>query len=133
MKFSLENSTDFFVFGENNEMKDYIENNITILEVTENIQKAQAEVLDEKLFNLYNNHNKNNLLLDLRFITHICSSALGTMVSYKRIFNKEGVDIKIIASSEELIKLFNITMLDKVFEIYNSKEDAMISFPENDE
>ena len=112
-------------------MKEYKEKNIIIIEITENIQKIQAEELEEKLFQLYSD-KKNNILLDLREITHICSSALGNLVSYKRLLKKEGGDLRLIISSEELIQLFSITMLDKVFELFDSKEEAVLSFPEDE-
>ncbi|MDH5720111.1 MAG: STAS domain-containing protein [Spirochaetia bacterium] len=111
-------------------MKDYTENGITVIEVPENIQKDQAELLEEKLFNIYNDKKK-NIIIDLREINHICSSALGSIVSYKRLLKKEDGDIKLIVSSDELKQLFSITMLNKIFEMYDSKEEAILSFPES--
>jgi len=53
--------------------------------------------------------------------------ALGILVSYKKKFTENSGNIKIVITDEDLLELFEITMLDKIFEIFQdlkSAEDA---------
>ena len=61
-------------------------------------------------------------------VKHVCSSALGVMVAIKRKINARDGDIKLVIMNDNLLKLFQTTMLDKVFEIYDSQRECMTTF-----
>lgn len=69
-----------------------------------------------------------NICIDLINVKHICSSALGVLVAAKRRIKDQEGDIKLIVASENLLKLFETTMLDKVFEIYESQRECLPTF-----
>ena len=54
-------------------------------------------------------------------VKHICSSALGALVAIKRKIKDNEGDIKLVIVNENLLRLFQTTMLDKVFEIFDSR------------
>lgn len=69
-----------------------------------------------------------NICIDMINVKHICSSALGVMVAIKRkIENHEG-DIKLVIANDNLLKLFQTTMLDKVFEIFETQRECLAAF-----
>ncbi|MCL1911705.1 MAG: STAS domain-containing protein [Leptospirales bacterium] len=69
-----------------------------------------------------------NICIDMINVKHVCSSALGALVAKKRkIKDKEG-DIKLIIANESLLRLFQTTMLDKVFEIFDSRRECLNTF-----
>jgi len=67
---------------------------------------------------------KINICIDMIDVKHICSSALGVLVATKRKIKDEG-DIKLVISSDNLLKLFETTMLNKIFEIYESRRECI--------
>lgn len=69
-----------------------------------------------------------NIIMDFTKVHHICSSALGVLVAVKRrLRNKEG-ELKLVINDEDLKQVFEITMLDKVFEIYDTTDQALEDF-----
>lgn len=69
-----------------------------------------------------------NICIDLINVKHICSSALGVLVAAKRRIKENEGDIKLIIANDNLLKLFETTMLDKVFEIYESQRECLPTF-----
>jgi anti-anti-sigma factor len=108
-------------------MKKKVEGDIDILvldgridqEMTDHLEKNLQDYLDTKKF---------KLVVDMTNVLHICSSALGVLVATKRKFQKYEGDIKLILVNENLKQLFEITMLNKVFEIYEDMKMALNSF-----
>ncbi len=89
-------------------------------------QEASAEL--ESLLQTGIGKGRYNICIDLINVKHICSSALGVLVAVKRkIKDKEG-DIKLVIADDNLLKLFQTTMLDKVFEIYESQRECLGAF-----
>jgi anti-anti-sigma factor len=87
------------------------------------IDQAESEEL-ESLLNECVEEKKINICIDMIDVKHICSSALGVLVATKRKIKDDG-DIKLVISSENLLKLFETTMLNKIFEIYESRRECI--------
>ena len=73
-------------------------------------------------------NGKNNICIDLMDVKHICSSALGVLVAIKRKIKDNEGDIKLVIVNENLLRLFETTMLDKVFEIFESRRECLSTF-----
>lgn len=73
---------------------------------------------------------KHSICIDLMNVKHICSSALGVLVAIKRKMKENEGDIKLVVVNDNLLKLFETTMLDKVFEIFESQRECLITFDE---
>ena len=71
---------------------------------------------------------KMNICIDLTNVKHICSSALGVLVAIKRKIKDSEGDIKLVIVSDNLMRLFETTMLDKVFEIFESQRECLATF-----
>ncbi|WCL50420.1 STAS domain-containing protein [Leptospira sp. GIMC2001] len=68
------------------------------------------------------------VILELTKVHHICSSALGVLVAFKRKLKSQNGDVKLVINDEDILQVFEITMLDKVFEIYSNLDSAIESF-----
>ncbi|MBI2191428.1 MAG: STAS domain-containing protein [Planctomycetes bacterium] len=69
-----------------------------------------------------------NLLLDLQEVEYITTNALGRLIGiHKRIVEKKG-QLKIVLTHKGVLEIFKITNLNKVLQIYPSKEKALKSF-----
>ena len=82
----------------------------------------------ENLLKIIIEENRNEILFDFSNLNHICSSALGTLIQYKKIVMANGGDIKIVVNDEDLSEVFEITGLDKIFELYFNLDDGLKSF-----
>ncbi len=108
-------------------METRVEGNLDILildgridqDMTDTLERYLQEYLDTKRF---------KLIVDMTAVLHICSSALGVLVATKKKFQKYDGDIKLILINENLKQLFEITMLNKVFEIFEDQKMAINSF-----
>lgn len=89
-------------------------------------QDASAEL--ESMLDSCIKKGRINICIDMINVKHLCSSALGVLVAKKRkIKDKEG-DIKLVIVDDNLMKLFQTTMLDRVFEIFESQRECLGAF-----
>ncbi len=91
------------------------------------IDQAESEELESLLSDCVED-GKINICIDMIDVKHICSSALGVLVAIKRKIKDNEGDIKLVIGSDNLIKLFETTMLNKVFEIYESRRECLSNF-----
>jgi anti-sigma B factor antagonist len=71
---------------------------------------------------------KIKILIDLSAVNFIDSSGLGILVGCMRSATKAGGKLKITSLQESPQKLFEVTRLDRVFEIFDSRDSAIKSF-----
>lgn len=108
-------------------MKIVSEDNYDIVYLNGRIDQQGSEELEALLEGLLQKE-RYNICIDMNNVKHVCSSALGVMVAVKRkITDREG-DIKLVIMNDNLLKLFQTTMLDKVFEIYESQRECLTTF-----
>jgi len=86
-----------------------------------------AEPVKEEMKTYFTTPNT-RLVLDLDGISFIDSSGFGTFLSIMKTANNNFGYFKICNISEEVMELFKLLQLHNVFEIYNTKEDALKSF-----
>ena len=66
-----------------------------------------------------------NIVIDMAMVEYIDSSGLGALVGgLKRITEKNG-KIYIVSGSDQVKKVFEITGLGRVFEMFDNTEDAV--------
>ncbi len=91
------------------------------------IDQTESEEL-ESMLNECIEDGKRDICIDLIDVKHICSSALGVLVAIKRKIKDQDGEIKLVIANENLLKLFETTMLDKVFEIFESRRECVSTF-----
>ncbi len=109
-------------------MEIQIKKDIKIIKFSGAILKVDSDEIEKELSTLTSKQNSNKIILDLTKVHHICSTALGIFVATKRKLKPLKGDIKIVVVDEDLIQLFEITMLDKVFEMFPDVEEALDAF-----
>lgn len=83
--------------------------------------------LKEQMLHLFD-EGKSNLVIDLSAVRFIDSSGLGALVSgFKNASAREG-SLKLCCLQPQVRSMFELTRLHRVFEIYNSAEEAQESF-----
>lgn len=71
---------------------------------------------------------KIKIVLDLGKVSFIDSSGLGCIVSVLRQFRQKNGDIKLACITDSIRPLIEIVRLHRVFDIYDSAEEAVRSF-----
>ncbi len=65
-----------------------------------------------------------NILVDMQQVGFIDSSGLGVLVGGLRRAKEQSGAIRLVCSRDNILKIFRITGLDKVFPIFESVEQA---------
>lgn len=65
-----------------------------------------------------------DILVDLERVGFIDSSGLGVLVGGLRRVKERSGSIRLVCSRENILKIFRITGLDKVFPIFDTLEEA---------
>ncbi|HEX6719689.1 MAG TPA: STAS domain-containing protein [Pyrinomonadaceae bacterium] len=71
---------------------------------------------------------KVQVLLDLAWVKHIDSGALGELVSSHVTLDKKGGALKLMHMTESVRELMTITKLLTVLDVYNDEPEALASF-----
>lgn len=64
------------------------------------------------------------ILIDLKEVTFIDSSGLGALVSALKTVRSAGGKLCICSINEQVRMLFELTSMDRVFEVYSSREEC---------
>jgi anti-sigma B factor antagonist len=67
-------------------------------------------------------------LLDLRSVTYISSTGVGSLIKCYRSVLKQKGHVKLLSPSQSVRNILAISKLDGVFEIYSSESEALASF-----
>jgi len=71
---------------------------------------------------------KKNIVVDLSEATFIDSTTLGVLVGGVKRLRPSGGGLALVCTDQNISKIFEITGLDRVFSIQESREDALASF-----
>lgn len=111
--------------------EDDIENNessqIAVLTLYGNIQQEEAEECEEQISDSLD-RGKNRLVLDLTHVSNMCSSFLGMLASYQKGLKGQKGGLHLVITNPQLLGLLKITMLHRIFNVYELKEDAIRAF-----
>ncbi|HMV35400.1 MAG TPA: STAS domain-containing protein [Turneriella sp.] len=67
-------------------------------------------------------------IADLTGVAHISSSVLGVLARFAEECRRNHGELRLVVTEAGVANLLQVTMLDKVFEIYNSLEEAEEDF-----
>ena len=108
-------------------MKLTTKNDINVFKLEGSILQDESEKLDLYFSELIESQ-ENRIIVDMTDANHICSMVLGQMVFYKKKLNSNHGDIKLVIIDEDLLELFDITLLNRVFEIFSNVDEAVKAF-----
>ena len=102
-------------------------NDVTIFEVegtliVGNRQELKQKVLDEL------ERGEKKFLIDFSQTGYIDSSGLGVLVSLSKKIREQGGELRLANLNDDLKTLFELTKLDTLFQIADTRERALESF-----
>jgi anti-anti-sigma factor len=106
-----------------------LKNNVmTIVLEDENLDAKDAADFKSKVKELIESSSVHNILLDMHKLHFIDSSGLGSFLSILRTVNNQGGDLKMTGMTKPIRAVFELVNMHKIFEIYNTSEEALRSF-----
>jgi anti-sigma B factor antagonist len=87
-----------------------------------NRQELKAKVLEEL------EGGERKFVIDFSRTGYIDSSGLGVLVSLSKKIREQGGELRLSSLNEDLRTLFELTKLDTLFRIADSREDALEGF-----
>jgi anti-anti-sigma factor len=105
------------------------QNKIVIFDIIGEVKRSVAVIVSlHQLVKSQLREEKKDFLLNFEKVEYFDSFGVGELVaSYKSIQDAEG-RLKITNMPEKIHILFKITMLDKIFEIFDDEKTALQSF-----
>lgn len=100
---------------------------IVALNLRGRLDAASAPQLRE-LWQYYEERGINNVLLSLQQVDFIDSIGISTLVTGMKQFRARGGDLRLIGLQPSARAIFELMMLDKVFEIFETEEEALKGF-----
>ena len=102
-----------------------------ILVITPEMDSLDAKDSSEfksKVIELIQANAVNQVIFDLNKVQFIDSSGLGTFLAILRTLHGSGGELKLSRMNKPIRTMFELVSMHKVFEIFNSTEDAIRSF-----
>ncbi|HON56932.1 MAG TPA: STAS domain-containing protein [bacterium] len=94
-----------------------------IIKAVPSITTDEIELFKKKLEDAVKTSDR--VIVDFSETKLICSSGIGILISALKTAKQKGgtVDLIIPSSNNEIIQIFNITRLNKIFQIFSSKDE----------
>lgn len=99
---------------------------VTVVHVGGEIDAYTAPVLRERL-DEHISAGRHHLVVDLDDVSFMDSTGLGVLVGRLKLVRVNSGSLLLVCSSERIMKVFSITGLDKVFNVFVSVDDALAS------
>ena len=84
--------------------------------------------IGRELYGLVERDNRKKVLLDLSGVSFMSSAALGKLVTLYKKSHSNGSDLKLCGIGPEIIDVFAVTRLDRLFDIRTNESDGLVAF-----
>ncbi|MBN1845850.1 MAG: STAS domain-containing protein [Sedimentisphaerales bacterium] len=100
------------------------------------VELLDEEILDEitigeitdDLFSVIEENAGGRILLNFEQVVHMSSNMLGTLIRLNKHCEEGGGTLKLCGIQPNLREMFVITKVNKLFEMYDTEEAALLSF-----
>lgn len=103
------------------------QNDVTVVEVTGQLIVGNRQELKDDVLKLLASGAR-KFLIDFRDTAYIDSSGLGVLVSLSKKIREKGGEMRLSNLNEDLRTLFELTKLDTLFHIADSRDQALLDF-----
>ncbi|MFQ5807559.1 MAG: STAS domain-containing protein [Phycisphaerae bacterium] len=91
------------------------------------LDAVTTQRIGRQLYQVVESADKRKVVLDFENVRFLSSQTLGVLLTLRRKADKAGVNIALASVRPELIRVFEITNLDKLFGFFDSTADAVAS------
>ncbi len=101
--------------------------NVAVVTVcSEAIDASNAKEFKEGMIPLLEKHSQ--VVFDMSHLRFVDSTGLGALLSCLRELHKSNGDLRLFGMTKQVRVLFEVVNMHKVFEIFNTVEEAVASF-----
>lgn len=100
------------------------ERGIPVVELEGEVDLSTSPQFKETVYRLIDS-GRRDIVLDLDGLDFMDSTGLGVLVAVLKRTSMEGGRIRLVCSKRSIMKVFNITGLDKVFAIYDNLQRCL--------
>ena len=103
------------------------QDNVLIFDIKGELDAKAAPDLKERLTERINS-GYHRVLVNLSDISYLDSAGLGVLVSGLKIATRQNGDLRMWGLQDEVKNIFQLTRLNKVFQIFDTEEQALASY-----
>lgn len=92
------------------------------------LDAREAREFKEKIMNLIGQNESYLIVIDMCNLQFIDSSGLGTFLSILKLLHAQGGELKLAHLNKPIRTIFELVSMHKIFEIYNTLDEAILSF-----
>lgn len=100
---------------------------VSVVEVDGQLIVGNRQELKQKMLDALDGGAR-KIVVDFTKTGYIDSSGLGVLVSLSKKIREQGGELRLAALNEDLRTLFELTKLDTLFQIADSRDQALASF-----
>ena len=106
---------------------EYVNEDVIVATLTDEkiLEESQIRALESSFLPLIEQNTPIRLVVDFSMVRFLTSSVLGLLIRIsKKIYESEGT-FRLCCIQPKIFEIFKITRLDKIFEIFPSREAAL--------
>jgi anti-sigma B factor antagonist len=103
---------------------------IRVVEFTNNriLDEANISEIGQTLATLIEERENPKMLLDFSAVDHLSSAALGMLINANNKIRERGGQLRLTNIKPQILEVFVITKLNKLFKIFPTRDEALASF-----
>lgn len=103
---------------------------IKIVSFIENkiLDEANITEIGAALTSLVEARERPKMMLDFQNVDHLSSAALGMLINVNQKIKLQSGELRLVNIKPQIIEVFMITRLNKLFKIFPNREEALESF-----
>jgi len=103
---------------------------IRVVEFTNNriLDEANISEIGQTLTTLIEERDSPKMLLDFSAVDHLSSAALGMLINANNKIRERGGQLRLAHIKPQILEVFVITKLNKLFKIFQTRDEALASF-----
>ena len=92
------------------------------------LDEANITEIGQALVSLVEAKHRPKLLLDFQNVDHLSSAALGMLINVNQKIKQQSGELRLVNIKPQIIEVFVITRLNKLFKIMPDREQALDSY-----
>ena len=103
---------------------------VTVVNFTDKkiLDEQNIQIIGEQLFSLVDALNRKKLVLNFSNVEYLSSAALGKLITLNKKVNGAGGKLVLCAIDPQIKEVFEITKLDRLFNIQKDEQSALQVF-----
>ena len=105
-------------------------NGVTVAKFTDKkiLDETNIQLIGNQLFSLVDEDRRQKIVLDFSNVEYLSSAALGKLITLDRKVKGIGGKLRFCSIRSEILEVFRITRLDRLFTIKDNQEQALDGF-----